>query len=52
LHPIGARFSGVFSQLPAVFALDRTQDALQILEYSVTGLWSSKASSNAGVQMG
>jgi hypothetical protein len=52
LHPIGTSFSGVFGQLPAIFALDRTQDPLQILECSLTGLWSSKASSNAGVQMG
>jgi hypothetical protein len=52
LHAIGARFSSMFSQLPAIFALDGTQDALQILERSATRLWSGKASSNARMQMG
>ncbi len=30
LHPIGTAFSGVFSQVPAVFALDGTHDAFEI----------------------
>ncbi len=34
LHPIGTRFSGVFGQLPAVFARGGTEDAVQSAERS------------------
>ena len=30
MHAIGSGFSGVFGQLPAIFALDGTQHALQV----------------------
>jgi hypothetical protein len=37
LHAIGAAFSGLFGQLPAIFARDITQDALQIQEAPMVG---------------
>src|SRR2546421_7454717 len=51
LHPIGASFSRVFSQLPAVFAGRFTQDALQIRQCPPTWLRSGKTGGNAGMQM-
>src|SRR5512135_244637 len=50
LHPIGARFSSVFGQLPPIFALRVTQDALQVSQRPAERLWTSKAWSNAGMQ--
>jgi len=38
LHAIGARFSGVFGQLPPVFARRITQDALQVSQHPATWL--------------
>jgi hypothetical protein len=42
LHPIGARFSGVFGQLPPIFARRVTQDALQVSQHPAARLWTSK----------
>jgi hypothetical protein len=50
LHAIGTCFSGVFSQLPAVFAFGLTQNALQISERSAARLCTSKAWSNSYMQ--
>jgi hypothetical protein len=52
LHPIRASLSGVFSQLPAVFARRVTQDALEVGQRPATWLRSGKTGSNAGMQMG
>jgi len=38
LHPIGARFSGVFGQLPPIFTLRVTQDALQVSQHPAARL--------------
>ncbi len=42
LHAIGAAFSGLFSQLPAIFACHITQDALQIQEAAMAWFRASK----------
>src|SRR6266849_1171537 len=49
LHAIGRLLSGVLGQLPAIFALGATEDALQIGKRPTTRFWSGKASSDAGV---
>jgi hypothetical protein len=51
LHAVGPPFSGVFSQLPVVFAFGLTQDTLQISEHSAARLSTSKAWGNPGMQM-
>jgi hypothetical protein len=48
---IGGGFSGVFSQVPAIFALDATDESLQIGQRPAARFWSGKARSNPGMQM-
>src|SRR3989442_4427662 len=50
LHPIRARFSGVFGQLPAVFARGVTEDSVQKRERTTTRFWPGKARSDPGMQ--
>jgi hypothetical protein len=50
LHPIGACFSGMFGQLPPIFALRVTQDALQVRQRPAARLCTSKAWGNPGMQ--
>jgi hypothetical protein len=50
LHAVWTPFSGVFSQLPPVFAFGLTQDALQVRQRPTAWLCTSKASSNACMQ--
>ncbi len=45
LHAIRGGLSGVFSQLPAIFALGGTQDPLQVGQCTPTGFWSRKVRS-------
>jgi hypothetical protein len=52
LHALGSGFSGVFSQLPAIFALDATQQALQVTQHPAAWFRAGKARGNAGVQLG
>jgi hypothetical protein len=44
-------FSGLFSQLPSVFAGHITQDALQVLQSPSIRLWAGKARSKASMQV-
>ncbi|GAB3628097.1 hypothetical protein GCM10027419_29480 [Pandoraea terrae] len=39
LYAIGCRFADPFGELPAVLALDCTQQALQVCERPLSGLW-------------
>jgi len=50
LHPIGARFSGVFGQLPAVFARGGTEDAVQERQRTTTRFGPGKARSDPSMQ--
>src|SRR6266849_5849608 len=50
LHAIGAAFSSLFGQLPAIFARHITQDALEIQEATMAWFGASKIGSNAGVE--
>src|SRR5713226_3591116 len=50
LHPIGAAFSGVFGQVPAIFALDGTDNTFQIGQRPTTGFGASKTGGDAGMQ--
>src|SRR2546426_10994399 len=50
LHPIGASLSGVFGQLPAVFARGVTEDSVQKRERTTTRFGSGKARSDACMQ--
>ena len=50
LHPIGARFSGVFGQLPAVFARGVTEDCVQKRERTTTWFGPGKARSAPGME--
>jgi hypothetical protein len=50
LHPVWSGFSGVFGQLPAIFALDGTDDAFEIGQCSTTGFRASETRGNAGMQ--
>ena len=50
LHPIRASFSGVFGQLPAVFARGVTEDAVQKRERTSTRFGPGKARSNPCMQ--
>jgi hypothetical protein len=50
LHAIGTTFSGLFGQLPAIFARHITQDALEVQEATTAGLGASKIGSHARVE--
>jgi hypothetical protein len=50
LHPIGASLSGMFGQLPAVFARGGTEDAVQKRECTTTRFGSGKARSDPCMQ--
>ena len=50
LHPIRASFSGVFGQLPAVFARGGTEDSVQKRERTTTRFGPGKARSDPGMQ--
>jgi hypothetical protein len=52
LHPVGCGFAGLLGQLPAVFALDGTEQALQVGQRPTTRLWSGKARGQAAMQVG
>ena len=52
LHTIGPGFSGLLGQVPAIFALTATQQALQVCQGPTTGFWSDKARGNPGMQLG
>src|SRR5260221_2660603 len=41
LHAIGAAFSGLFGELPSIFARHITQDALEVQEATMAGVRSS-----------
>jgi hypothetical protein len=49
LHPIGTSLSGVFGQLPAVFARGGTEDAVQKRERTTTRFGPGKARSDPGM---
>jgi hypothetical protein len=51
LHAIGARFAGVFGQLPAIFAGRVTQDALQVTEHPAAWFRSGKARGDTSMHM-
>jgi hypothetical protein len=50
LHAVGSGFSGLFGQLPPIFALDGTQQALQVAERPTSGFRPGKAGSNPRMQ--
>jgi len=50
LHAIGAAFSGLFGELPAIFARHITQNALEVQEATMAWFGASKIGSNAGVE--
>jgi hypothetical protein len=50
LHPIGTRFSGVFGQLPTVFARGGTEDPVQKRQRTTTRFEPGKARSDPGMQ--
>ena len=50
LHAIGAAFSGLFGQLPAIFACHITQDALQVQQAAMAWFGASKIGSKTGVE--
>lgn len=50
MHPIGARLSGVFGQLPAVFARGVTEDSVQKRERATTRFGPGKARSDPGME--
>ncbi len=50
LHAIGAAFSGLFGQLPAIFARYITQDALEVQEATMAWFGASKIGRYAGVE--
>ena len=43
LHAIGSGFAGLLGQVPAVFALDGTQQALQVRQNPTARFWAGKA---------
>jgi hypothetical protein len=51
LHTIWSGFSGMFGQLPPIFARHFAQQSLQIQEGPATRFWPSEVGSNAGMQM-
>jgi hypothetical protein len=52
LHAIGSGFSGMLGQVPAIFALAATQQALQVRQNTTTRFWSDKARGNPRMQLG
>jgi len=50
LHAIGAAFSGLFGQLPAIFARHVAQDALQVQEATTARFRASKIGSKTCVE--
>ena len=52
LHAVGRSFAGLLGQLPAVFALDRAQEALQVQKRSMTRFRAGKARGQAAMQVG
>jgi hypothetical protein len=50
LHAIGAAFSGLFGELPSIFARSITQDTLEVQEGTMVGFMASKIGSNACVE--
>jgi hypothetical protein len=50
LHTVGSDFSGVFSQLPTIFAFDGTHDPFQIGQRSTTGFGTCETRGDAGMQ--
>ena len=51
LHPVGRGFAGLFCQLPAVFALDGAQQALQVLQRPLTWFRAGKTRDEATMQV-
>ncbi len=47
LHSIGAAFSGLFGELPSIFACNITQDALEVQKATMAWFRASKIGSNA-----
>jgi hypothetical protein len=43
---VGSAFASLFSQLPPIFALDWTQQALQVQKRPPTRFWAGKARGN------
>ena len=52
LHAIGSSFSGMLGQMPAIFALDGTQQALQVRQSTTARFWSGKTRGNARMELG
>jgi len=52
LHAVGISFSGVLSQLPAIFAFDGTEQSLQIQKCPTTWFRSGKTGSDSCMQLG
>src|SRR5713101_1310024 len=52
LHAKGCGFSGMFGQLPAIFALDGTEQSLQVEQRPPTRFWSGKARGKTSMQLG
>jgi hypothetical protein len=51
LHARGGGFSGLLGQLPAIFALEVTEQSLQVPQHAATGFGSGKARGDAGMQL-
>lgn len=51
LHAIGGGFTGLFGQLPAIFARDATQKTLQKALHSLVGFWAGKVGSQTSMQL-
>jgi len=51
LHAIRAGFSGVFGQLPAIFALDATEESLQVEQSTTTRFWPGETRGDTGMQL-
>jgi hypothetical protein len=52
LHPIGSGFSSMLGQVPAIFALAGTQQALKVYQGATTRFWPDKAGGNPGMEPG
>ena len=52
LHAIGCGFSGVFSQLPAIFALNGTHETLEIGQGPAAWFRTGKTRRDPGMQTG
>ncbi len=51
LHAVGSGFSSLLGQLPPIFALDGTQQTLQVAECPTAGFRPGKTGSNPGMQL-